>query len=308
VNDRVIFMGSPAFAVPSLSRVLKEFRVVGVVTQKDRPKGRGRGLASTPVKREAQEFGISVLEFDKISSPEAIECLALMQPDFIVVAAFGQILTPAVLALPQFGCVNLHASLLPRHRGPSPISEAILSGDTVTGVTTMLMDEGIDTGDILLAKTIVIESHDTAGSLHDKLASEGALLLTGTLKGILDGTIGPRPQDNSAATCTKLLRKSDGRIDWNREAIYLSRLVRAMNPWPSAYCLYGTEALKVLTARLGTGQGSPGRIERIDGDAVVVGTGQGTLDLLSVQPAGKSSMSAVEFLRGRRLAPGFQFS
>ncbi len=308
MNGCVIFMGSPAFAVPSLRRLVKEFRVVGVVTQKDKPKGRGRGLASTPVKREAQQFGISVLEFDRISSPEAIDGLALMQPDFIVVAAFGQILPLAVLALPQFGCVNLHASLLPRHRGPSPISEAILSGDTVTGVTTMIMDQGIDTGDILLAKTVAIESHDTAGSLHDKLASEGALLIAETLKGILDGTIGPRPQDNSAATCTKLLRKSDGRIDWNRDAIYLSRLVRAMNPWPSAFCLYGTEALKVLTARLGTEQGAPGRIERIDGDAVVVGTGQGTLDLLSVQPAGKSVMSAVEFLRGRRSAPGFRFS
>lgn len=301
-------MGSPAFAVPCLRSLANEFQVVGVVTQKDKPKGRGRGLAPTLVKLEAQHLGIPVFEFDRISSPDSLECLAGLLPDFIVVAAFGQILSRSVLTLPPFGCVNLHASLLPRHRGPSPISEAILSGDAVTGVTTMLMDEGIDTGDILLARSIEIQSDDTAGSLHDKLSFEGASLVSETLKGILAGAIESQPQDEAQATSTRLLKKSDGRIDWNREADYLSRVVRAMNPWPSAFCFYGKDALKILTARLGNGTGAPGTIERIDGDSLVVGTGKGTLGLVTVQPAGGSPMNASEFLRGRRLGVGFRFS
>jgi len=308
LKGRVIFMGSPEFAVPCLRGLASEFKVIAAVTQKDKPKGRGRGLAPTPVKVEAQRFGIPVFEFERISSPDSLEYLSALQPDFVVVAAFGQILPQSVLELPRFGCVNLHASLLPRHRGPSPISQAILASDTITGVTTMLMDEGIDTGDILLTRSIDIQSNDTAGSLHDRLSSEGASLVSETLKGMMAGSIQPEPQDEARATSTRLLKKSDGRIDWNREAVYLSRFVRAMNPWPSAFCFYGKDVLKVLKARLGAETGTPGTIERINGDAVVVGTGNETLHLVTVQPAGASPMNASEFLRGRRLGVGFRFS
>ncbi len=245
---------------------------------------------------------------DAMSPQEAAEFLAGLRPDFIVVVAFGRILRPEVLRIPRYGCVNLHASLLPRHRGPSPIPAAILAGDAITGVTTMLMDEGVDTGDILLRRSIPIGERDTAGTLHDNLAELGAELMLETVEGMLSKAIAPTPQDHSQATYTRLLSKTDGKIDWRRDAAYLDRLTRAMNPWPCAYCEFEGQPLKILEAAEAPGSGAPGRIERIEGEKIAVGTGHGVLHLNIVQPPGKPPMSAGAFARGRRLTCGYTFS
>ncbi len=308
MSPRIIFMGSPEFAAPTLQRLGASYNVVAVVTQRDKPKGRGRVLLPTPVKVEAEKQGIPVTHIDAMSPKDTADFLAGLRPDFIVVAAFGLILRPEVLRIPAYGCVNLHASLLPRHRGPSPIPAAILEGDIETGVTTMLMDEGVDTGDILLSRSIEIGERDTASALHDKLANLGAQLVLETLEGLLGGRISPKPQDHSLATYTRLLSKADGKIDWRRDAQFLDRLTRAMNPWPCAYCECDGQVLKVLDASASPGSGEPGRIEHIEGEKIAVGTGQGVLKLNIVQPPGKPPMSAGAFVRGRRLTCGYTFS
>ena len=307
MNPNIVFMGSPEFAVPTLQRLGAEYNVVRVITQRDKSKGRGRVLTPTPVKIEALRQGIPVTHLDAMSSQDIVAFLASLEPAFIVVVAFGRILAPEVLKIPAHGCVNLHASLLPRHRGPAPIPAAILAGDAATGVTTILMDEGIDTGNILLSRSIEIGERDTAGTLHDRLALEGALLMQETLDGILAGRIVPTPQDHAHATYSRLLSKSDGRIQWRQDARYLERFVRAMNPWPCAYCEFEGQPLKVLEALPEQGSGTPGRIEKIEGDVITVGTGEGMLRLVRVQPPGKPPMSAGAFARGRRLTCGYTF-
>ena len=307
MNPKIVFMGSPEFAVPTLQRLGSTYNVVAVFTQRDKAKGRGRVLSPTPVKIEAARQGIPVTHLDSSSSPHAVELLYGLKPDLIVVVAFGHILPPEVLRLPRIGCINLHASLLPRHRGPSPITSAILAGDATTGVTTILMDEGIDTGDILLSRSVEIGDKDTAGTLHDKLAAEGALLMLDTVEGMWAKRITPTPQDHSQATYSKMLSKIDGKIDWQRDAKYLDRFVRAMNPWPFAYCEFEGQALKVLEAVSVTGSGTPGRIEDIRGDALEIGTGSGRLRLNIVQPPGRPPMTAGAFARGRRLTLGYTF-
>lgn len=301
-------MGSPEFAVPTLQKLGTQYDVAAVVTQRDKARGRGRVPSPTPVKVEAVRQGIPVTHFDTLSSQDAVGFLKSLKPAFIVVVAFGRILPPEVLRIPVYGCVNLHASLLPRHRGPSPIAAAILAGDTTTGVTTILMDEGIDTGNILLSRSIQIGASDTTGTLHDRLALEGSLLMIDTLEGILKKSITQTPQDHSRATYSKLFSKSDGKINWQWNAEYLNTFVRAMTPWPCAYCEFEAQPLKILEAHQALGSGVPGRIERIEGDVINVGTGDGTLNLEKVQPAGKPPMTAGAFARGRRLMPGYTFS
>jgi methionyl-tRNA formyltransferase len=303
---RVVFMGSPDFSVPVLIALHSAFEVVGVVTQRDKPKGRGQKVFATPVKAKAVELGIPVIEPEKISS-DALETIKTWNPDAIVVAAYGKILPEALLNMPPMGCVNLHASLLPRHRGASPISSAILAGDKVAGICTMLMNKGLDTGDVLRCHEIPVDEADTAGSLHDKLLEPGAALVVETLRLMKEGEIEPIRQDESKVTLTSLVRKKDGKIDWLRDAAYLARLVRAMAPWPGAFFDLGGEAIKVWDAVPETGSGKPGQVYSIQPEGISVGTASGLLLVRTVQGPGKKSVSGADFARGKRLKTGDLF-
>ncbi len=305
---RVVFMGSPEFAVPTLLALHENFHVVGVMTQHDRPRGRGLHTQPTALKEAALRMGLPVAEPERVSAPESIAILQEWAPEIIAVAAYGKILPSSVLELPRLGCVNLHASLLPRHRGAAPIPAAILSADAVTGVCTILMDKGMDTGDILLTQEVAISPDDTAGSLHDKLMKLGGELVVKTLRMIHEGTIKPSPQDHSKATYTKPISKDDGRIDWTRYAEYLDRLVRAMNPWPGAFASLSGETIRVWRASPQPGsEARPGTIVSLVREGMIVGTGSGLLLLQEVQAPSKKRVSAAEFARGRRLKSGDSF-
>lgn len=304
---RVVFMGSAAFSVPSLQALHRSFDLVGVITQPDRPRGRGRKTSPTPVKIAARELGLPVEEPERVRSEDFLALLRAWVPDVVVVAAYGRILPLAVLRLPPLGCVNIHASLLPRHRGASPISGAVLAGDPVTGVTTMLMDEGLDTGDILLSQETVIQPDDTAGSLHDRLMELGGDLVVETLRRMAEGTLEPRPQDHAQATFTTPLAKEDGRIDWNGDASFLDRFVRAMNPWPGAFTHLSGDVIKIWTASPMGGTGPVGTVTEVGSEGILVGTAKGLLLVREVQAPGKKRVSAAEFARGRRVRPGEAF-
>jgi len=299
---RVVFMGTPQFAVPTLRALDEHHQVVGVVTQPDRRAGRGRKLVESPVKQVALECGLDLFQPKTLNGPQALAPLAAWRPEIIVVAAFGQILPPAVLDLPPHDCLNVHASLLPRYRGAAPIAAAILSGDEVTGITIMQMDEGLDTGPILAQAGCPIAPDDTTGSLTAKLAELGAQLLIRTLEGWLGGTAQARPQDEAQATYCSQLAKEDGHLDWSQPAAYLDRQVRACDPWPGAYTTWQDQRLKVLRARPlpdWQGEGQPGRVQEM-GTGIGVVTGAGALELLEVQLAGKKPMPAGQFARGQR--------
>lgn len=304
---RVVFMGSPEFSTPTLRALDAAFNVIGVITQPDKPRGRGRKTLPTPVKIAARDLGLPVADPDDVASEKSLELLREWNPDVIVVAAYGKILRESILTLPSMGCVNLHASLLPRHRGASPITQAILDGDRVSGVTTILMDKGMDTGDILLRREIPIHGDDTGGSLHDALLEPGAELVVETLRKMADKSIQRRPQNHADATYTRPLTKSDGLIHWNRDAQFLSRLVRAMNPRPGAFCYFDGEPVKIWNAVPQEGRGTAGEIKSIGPDGIVVGTGEGLLLLREAQAAGKRRMPASEFAGGRRLKEGDVF-
>jgi methionyl-tRNA formyltransferase len=295
---RVVFMGSPEFAVPSLRRLHDAHSVAGVVTQPDRPAGRGRRLSEPAVKQAARELGIPVIQPDSLRQPEAMEALRRWSPEVIVVAAFGQLLRREALDLPPSGCLNVHASLLPRHRGAAPVAAAILAGEAETGVTIMRMDPGLDTGPVLARQAEPIRPDDTAGSLTGRLAVIGADLLTVTLPIYLAGGIAAQPQNEAQATYARQLRKADGRLAWAEPAAALERRVRAFQPWPGAFTLWQGQPLRVLQARVGPGQTSaPGMVIERSGQ-VAVGTGQGILLLDRVQPAGRPAMAAADFARG----------
>jgi len=300
VKPRVVFMGSPEFAVPTLRALAEAYPVVGVVTQPDKPAGRGRKPTPPPVKRVAEELGIPVMQPRRLRTPEAFEQLKAWQPDLIVVAAYGQILRPNVLALPKYGCINIHASLLPRWRGASPIQHAILHGDAVTGITIMLMDEGMDTGPILSQEALPIVPNDTAATLSAKLSALGARLLLSTLPAYLDGTLQPRPQPEEGVTYAPLLKKSDGRLDFAEPAEALARKVRAFNPWPGTFTEWKRGLLKVHQAHA-LAMPSPGEGVRMVAEGKpAIGTSDGVLVLDEVQPAGKKPMAGEVFLRGAR--------
>ncbi len=301
----IVFMGTPDFSVPSLRALARDYSVVGVVTQPDRPAGRGRQLVAPPVKVAAVGLGIPVIQPNRLREPDAMAQLQIWSPDLVIVAAFGQLLKPAVLDLPAHGCVNVHASLLPRHRGAAPIAAAILAGDVEAGVTIMQMDVGLDTGPMLSTRAITIAEADTTGSLTERLAALGAELLIDTLPGYLAGTILPRRQDASLATYAPQLKKEDGRLDFAETAEALARRVRALSPWPGAYCLWQGQPLKVLEARPISGRGLPGTVSGgLDGPALACADGQ--LLLIKIQPAGKRPMSALDFARGTRDFVGSQ--
>ncbi|MGB6067258.1 MAG: methionyl-tRNA formyltransferase [Desulfomonilaceae bacterium] len=308
MNLRVVFMGSPEFAVPTLHALNRQFRVTGVVTQPDKPKGRGRRTLPAAVKLSAIELGLPVVQPTSLSSPEIQAALEQWKPDVIVVAAYGKILPSRILSLPPMGCVNLHASLLPRYRGASPISAAILAGDNVTGVCTIVMNHGMDTGDVLLQKEIVIQEDDTAGTLHDRLMVAGADLVVETLERMAEDRIQSSPQDSGKATYTRLLSKEDGRIQWERDAVHLARLVRAMNPWPGAFFELSGEAVKIWEAAALDGTEKPGSIVAVRPEGILVGTGKGVLLLRLVQAPGRKRVTGVEFARGRHLRPGDCFN
>lgn len=298
---RTVFMGTPEFAVPSLEALAARYPVIGVVTQPDRPAGRGRQVAEPPVKRRALAAGLAVLQPNRLRDAGVFEQLAAWAPDLIVVAAYGQILPPAWLALPRFGCVNVHASLLPRWRGAAPVAAALLAGDAQTGVTLMQMEAGLDTGPILAQKPMAIRPDDTTATLTERLGRAGADLLLACLPKLLTGELPGQPQDQAQATYAPQLRKEAGRLDFGRPAVELERQIRAYSPWPGAFATWHDGRLKVVKARvLETSQAEPaGRVfAAVEGPAVACG--DGALLLETVQPAGRKPMAGLEYLRGAR--------
>ena len=293
-------MGSPDFSLPTLRQLAQIYQVVGVVTQPDRASGRGRELKAPPVKLLAQELNIPVIQPQKLREPEAMQQLREWNPDLIVVAAFGQILKKDVLDMPKFGCINVHASLLPRWRGAAPINAAVLAGDEETGVTIMKMDVGLDTGPMLSMKRIRIKPDDTAGSLFEALSTLGADLLIETLPVYMDGKIAPEPQPEDGATYAPMLKKEDGRLDFNQSAIELERRIRAMIPWPGAWFEWNGNLLKVSRGVVNEGRGKEVGSRLIVDGRPAVRCADGILILDEVQPPGKKVMPGKAFLSGAR--------
>ncbi|HMK59534.1 MAG TPA: methionyl-tRNA formyltransferase [Dissulfurispiraceae bacterium] len=297
----IVFFGTPDFAVPSLQALIEaDEQIELVVTQPDRVKGRGHQLSAPPVKELALKHSLRIEQPENIRNSEFYGRLAALSPEFIIVVAYGKILPKDILDLPFRGCVNVHASLLPKFRGAAPIQWALLKGERITGVTTMLMDEGLDTGDILLKSTVDIGEDDTSAALFVKLAGLGAKTLLETIRGVRKGDVLPTPQEGEPSYAPPL-KKKDGRIDWNRSAEELSFFVRGMNPWPSAVCMLGQERIKIIRAIAVIGSGVPGRIEKASGGVLLVGTSEGLLKVEEIQPEGKKVMPAAAFLAGRKL-------
>ena len=308
---RVIYMGTPDFAVGALEEIIKAGHdVVLVVTQPDKPKGRGKTMQFTPVKECALEHGLEVFQPVKVRESANIEYLRKFNPDIIVVAAFGQILPKAILDMPKYCCVNIHASLLPKYRGAAPIQWSIINGDEVTGVTTMRMAEGIDTGDMIAKRQVRIAEDETGGSLFDKLADVGGKLCVETLKMIEDGTAEYTPQDSEQATHTSMIRKELGEIDWGKSAVEIERLIRGLNPWPSAYTHLNNKTFKIWKAAVldEAYDCEPGCICRVSKNEMHVMTGDGVLSLLEVQLEGKKRMDIESFLRGFSVEEGTIFN
>ncbi len=314
---RLIFMGTPDFAVPSLKALAAAgHRITGVVTQPDRPKGRGRLPAPPPVKTAAREAGLKVLQPEKIKMPEFIETLKQLSPELIAVAAFGQLLPREILALPSHGCINVHASLLPKYRGAAPIHWAVINGETETGVTVMQMETGLDSGDIILSGKIPIMPADTTGTVHDKLAVLGAELLVKAVGLIAAGKAPRLPQDHRQASFAPLLTKAVERIDWTKKPSEIGNLVRGLNPWPGAYTLLGDKVLKVWQARPCSSEEIPGPLfdparkqagevlGLLPGGGLAVAAGGGCIALTEVQAAGSRRMSAADFVCGRAIPAG----
>jgi len=299
LGTRVVFMGSPDFALSTLSALANDYEVVGVVTQPDRASGRGRELKAPPVKVLAQELNIPVIQPERLKQSEAMEQLRAWAPDLIVVAAFGQILRKDVLELPRYGCINVHASLLPRWRGAAPINAAILAGDEKTGVTIMQMDVGLDTGPMLTRRSIRIKPDDTAGSVFQALSKLGAELLIETLPDYLSGKLIPQPQPEDGVTYAPMMKKEDGKLDFNSDVNELERRVRAFNPWPGTFMDFDGTNLKVHRAHVEEGNASAGQRLIVENQPAVGARG-GFLVLDEVQPAGKKPMSGKSFLSGAR--------
>lgn len=310
---KIVFMGTPEFAVGALEKIIEAgHQVVSVVTQPDKPKGRGKELQMTPVKICAMAHAIPVFQPVKIKAPEAVKILREYEADIFVVAAFGQILSEEILAMPKYGCVNIHASLLPKYRGSGPIQWAIIDGEKKTGVTIMQMDKGLDTGDMLLQKEVEIDKRETGDSLHDKLAAAGAELIVEALPQIEAGKLTPRRQNDEESCYAKMLHKSMGKIDWNMPAEKLDCLIRGLLSWPGAYTVFRGKNLKiweeepVLPGELLAEplEAEPGGIVRVEKDAFYVQCGDGILKVLSVQMEGKKRMSVRDFLLGYPMKPG----
>jgi len=303
-------MGTPDFAAASLEALLRsDDSVVGVVTQPDRPKGRGHILTPSPVKLLAQREQIPLLQPFKTKEPEFLHALAGWKPDLIAVAAFGRILPPVILSLPPRGCINVHGSLLPKYRGAGPIQWAIINGETETGITTMLMDEGMDTGAMLLQEAVPIKPDDTAGTLSPRLAELGGRLLVETIAQLKAGTLVPRPQDTSQATLAPLLKKEDGVIDWALPAIALGNRVRGLSPWPGAYTtVAGGNSWTIWRALALPGPATkpPGVIVALSNETIHVATGDGILAVMELQPANSRRMTVAQYLAGHPISVGLR--
>ena len=310
INMRVVFMGTPDFAVPTL-QVLLDSRhdVVGVVTQPDRPKGRSGKLQPSPVKEKAMEAGVPVLQPEKVKDPAFFPELEALQPDVIVVVAFGQILPETVLNLPEYGCMNVHASLLPKLRGAAPIQWSVIDGDSESGVTIMQMDKGLDTGDILLQKEVVLDEKETGGSLFDRLMETGAELIVEVLPKIEAVELTPVVQKEELATYAGKITKDMGNIDFAKSAVTIERLIRGLNPWPSAFTHYKGKILKIWEADVVSECANaenpvPGTVIAMDKESFTLATGEGALRIRSLQPEGKKRMSCAEFMRGYEIKVG----
>lgn len=312
---RVIFMGTPDFSVGTLEALIEAgHEVCLAVTQPDKPKGRGKEMQFPPVKETAIQYGIPVFQPQKVRALDCIEYLKGFQAEACVVVAFGQILPKEILKMTPYGCINVHASLLPKYRGAAPIQWAILSGESVTGVTTMQMDEGLDTGDMLLKTEVIITEEETGESLHDKLAKAGAKLAVETLKELEAGTLCPQKQGESPTPYARMLDKNMGNIDWSKSAVQIERLVRGLNSWPSAYTYWNGKVMKIWKAGVKseetgntTKKAEPGEVLDVGKDYFSVQTGQGILMVKEVQLQGKKRMGTDAFLRGNALDSGMIF-
>ncbi len=305
---KIVFMGTPDYAATALEAIITAgYEVTGVVCQPDKPRGRSGALAACPVKECALKYGLPVFQPERIKRAEAVEELKKFPADVFVVAAFGQILSEEILTMPKYGCINIHASLLPKYRGAAPIQWCIVDGEQETGVTIMQMDAGIDTGDILFTRTVPITKEETGGSLFDKLSRAGAELIVEALPKIEAGDFTPQKQDEAQSNYARMLKKEDGEIVWRSTAEEIERLVRGMNPWPSAYTFYNGKQLKIWKAEAlaeSTNDLQPGTISGIGKVGFDIVCGNGILRVLEAQMEGKKRMSAVDFLNGRVLAVG----
>ncbi len=305
---RLIYMGTPQFAVAPLRALAHAgHQIVGVVTRTDKPSGRGRSMASPPVKTAAAGLGILVHQPKRVRDPLFIDTLRQLAPEAIVVAAYGQILPKEILTLPRFGCINIHASLLPAYRGAAPINWSIIRGDQETGITIMQMDEGMDTGGILMQESMPIGRDDTAGTLTGKLSDVGARLIVQALPLIESGAIKPAMQDSAQATLAPLLKKEDGLVDWTLPAAEIHNRVRGMSPWPGAYTRLEGMIVKIVAAEVVPGSGEAGRLYAAENRTLDVGTGKDLLRVVTLQPEGKKPMTAADFLRGHRGLEGKKF-
>lgn len=305
---RVIFMGTPDFATGTLEEIVKAgHEVVGVVTQPDKPKGRGKTMMPTPVKETALKYDLPVYQPKKVRESEFVELLRSLNPDVMVVAAFGQIITKEILDMPKYGCINVHASLLPAYRGAAPIQWAVINGEKESGVTIMQMDEGIDTGDMIEKAVVPIAEDETGGSLFDKLSHTGAKLCVKVLKDLEEGTaVREKQPEESTTPYAKMIDKKMGEVDWKKSAKEIEQLIRGLNPWPSAYTKVHGKTLKIWKANVlsETSQMNPGQIARVTKDSFAVQTGQGILEIQELQLEGKKRMDTSSFLRGYPLAEG----
>lgn len=321
---RIVFMGTPDFSVPALKALVEAgHQVIAVVTQPDKPKGRGKEVQMTPVKIQAMEYGIPVYQPAKVREASFVEVLKGLEADVYVVIAFGQILPKAVLELPKYGCINIHASLLPKYRGAAPIQWCVIDGERETGITTMMIDVGLDTGDMLEKAVIPIEEKETGGSLHDKLSMAGGDLILSTLKKLEEGTLVRTPQTDEGTCYAKMLTKSLGDIDWNQGAVSIERLIRGLNPWPSAYTMWNGKTIKIWAADVIAGREAadflsesgvpaetgtaPGTVVCSDKRGLVVCTGGGLLSIRELQMEGKKRMDTPAFLRGYPIPAGDVF-
>ena len=321
---RIVFMGTPDFSVPALKALVEAgHQVIAVVTQPDKPKGRGKEVQMTPVKIQAMEYGIPVYQPAKVREASFVEVLKGLEADVYVVIAFGQILPKAVLELPKYGCINIHASLLPKYRGAAPIQWCVIDGERETGITTMMMDVGLDTGDMLEKAVIPIEEKETGGSLHDKLSMAGGDLILSTLKKLEEGTLVRTPQTDEGTCYAKMLTKSLGDIDWNQGTVSIERQIRGLNPWPSAYTMWNGKTIKIWAADVIAGREAaeflsesgvpaetgtaPGTVVCSDKRGLVVCTGGGLLSIRELQMEGKKRMDTPAFLRGYPIPAGDVF-
>lgn len=308
---RIVFMGTPDFSVSALTALVDAgHNVIAVVTQPDKPKGRGKSVLQTPVKERATALGIEVYQPVKVKDPEFVKVLKELNPEVIVVVAFGQILSKEILDLPVYGCINIHASLLPKYRGAAPIQWAIIDGEKETGVTTMMMDVGLDTGAMLEKRIIPIAADETGGSLHDKLSQAGGELIISTLAGIYEKRLTPVPQSEEGTCYAKMLNKSLGGIDWNMAAAAIERLIRGLNPWPSAYTSINGKTMKIWQASVikENDDGEPGEIVKVLNDCFYVKTGADLLAVEVIQLEGKKRMSVSDFLRGYTIECGMKLT